>query len=91
MMVKSIIVVEAKHSEPSVIFGDWILIEVKLEQQLKHFSPKLVTDDGIVTKVKFPHPRKQLSPNLVTDDGMVIDFTQSIYYWLIISIIRSKR
>ena len=91
MMVKSIIVVEAKHSEPSVIFGDWILIEVKLEQQLKHFSPKLVTDDGIVTKVKFPHPRKQLSPNLVTDDGMVIDFSLGICKSFTINYLHIKR
>ena len=51
-MVKSVIIVEAKHLESSVILGDWMLTEYKLLQSLKHPHPKLVTDDGMVIEVK---------------------------------------
>ena len=73
MMVKSVIIVKAKHPEPIFILGDWMLIEVRLEQQLKHSSPKMVTDEGMVIEVKPEQLEKQLSPKLVTDDGMVIE------------------
>ena len=59
IMVKSIIIVEAKHLEPSVILGDWMLTEYKLLQSRKHSTPKLVTDDGMVTEVKLLHCSKQ--------------------------------
>ena len=52
IMVKSVIIVEAKHSEPSFILGDWMLTEYKLLQKQKHLSPNLVTDDGMVIEVK---------------------------------------
>ena len=32
IMVKSVIIVEAKHAEPSFILGDWMLTEYKLLQ-----------------------------------------------------------
>ena len=32
IMVKSVIIVEAKHSEPSVILGDWMLTEYNFLQ-----------------------------------------------------------
>ena len=73
IMVKSVIIVKAKHPEPSFILGDWMLIEVRLEQQLKHSSPKKVTDDGMVIEVKPGQFSKHSFPKLVTDDGMVIE------------------
>ena len=52
IMVKSVIIVEAKHSEPSVISGDWMLTEYKLLHSRKHQYPKFVTDDGMLIEVK---------------------------------------
>ena len=52
IMVKSVITVEAKHSESSFILGDWMLTEYKLLQPEKHLSPNLVTDDGMLIEVK---------------------------------------
>ena len=54
-MVKSIIIVEAKHLEPSVILGDWMLTEYNLLHPEKQPTPKLVTDDGMVIEVKLLH------------------------------------
>ena len=59
IMVKSFIIVEAKHSEPSVILGDWMLTEYKLVHPPKHIIPKLVTDDGMVIEVKLLQQAKQ--------------------------------
>ena len=52
IMVKSVINVEAKHSKPSVILGDWMLTEYKLLHLAKQDLPNIVTDDGMVTEVK---------------------------------------
>lgn len=52
IMAKSVIIVEAKHLEPSVILGDWMLTEYKLLQLEKQLPSKLVTDDGMVIEVK---------------------------------------
>ena len=51
IMVKSVIIVESKHFEPSSILGDWMLTEYKLLQSLKQLFPNLVTDDGMVIEV----------------------------------------
>ena len=56
IMVKSVIIVEAKHLEPSVILGDWMLTEYKLLQSPKQLCPILVTDDGMVIEVKLLQP-----------------------------------
>ena len=73
IMVKSVIIVDSKHPEPSVIFGDCMLTEYKLSQSEKQYPSKLVTDDGMVTEVKLLQLEKQAHPKLVTDDGMVIE------------------
>jgi len=54
-MVKSVIIVEAKHSFPSVILGDLMLTEYNLLHPEKQPTPKLVTDDGMVIEVKLLH------------------------------------
>ena len=66
MMVKSIIVVEAKHPEPISILGDWILMEYKLLQLEKQSSPRLFTEDGMLMEVSLEQPEKHLSPKLFT-------------------------
>ena len=55
IMVKSVIIVEAKHSFPSVILGDLMLTEYNLLHPEKQPTPKLVTDDGMVIEVKLLH------------------------------------
>ena len=55
IIVKSVIIVQAKQYISSVILGDWMLTEYKL-QYTKHATPKLVTDDGMVTEVNLLQP-----------------------------------